>query len=270
MDRAENTLPIRTPEGVGFSLVPAGPAIRFAAWLIDTGCILVATSTVAGLLKVTALFSLDFGMALITLSSFLIAVGYGICCEWFLRGQTLGKRLLRLRVVDEQGLYLQFSQVVIRNLLRVVDLVPAFYLVGGVSALFTRRSQRLGDIAASTIVVVMPELYIPDLEKLGEEKYNSLREYPQLAARLRQKVSADQAALALQALLRRDELDPQARVELFREMSEQFASLVKIPQEALEGLAAERYVQNVVEIVYRQRKPSLRSLAPRPPGVVQG
>jgi uncharacterized RDD family membrane protein YckC len=255
MDSTGNTLPIRTPEGVEFSLVPAGPVIRFAAWLIDTACILAATSTVAGLLKVTALFSLDFGTALITLASFLIAVGYGICCEWFLRGQTLGKRLLRLRVVDEQGLYLQFSQVVIRNLLRVVDMIPVFYLVGGVSALFTRRSQRLGDIAASTIVVVMPELYIPDLEKLGEEKYNSLRDYPQLAARLRQKVSADQAALAMQALLRRDELDPQARVELFREMSEQFASLVKFPQEALEGLAAERYVQNVVEIVYRQRKP---------------
>jgi uncharacterized RDD family membrane protein YckC len=254
MDRAGNALPIRTPEGVEFSLVPAGPLIRFFAWLIDTGCVITVTSVVAGILKVASLISLDFGMALITLASFLIAMGYSICCEWFLRGQTLGKKLLRLRVMDEQGLYLQFSQVVIRNLLRVVDMIPAFYLVGGLSAFFTRRSQRLGDIAASTIVVVTSELYIPDLEKLGEAKYNSLREYPQLAARLRQKVSGDEAALAMQALLRRDELDPKARIELFRELSEHFAALVKFPQEALEGMAGERYVQNVVEIVYLHRK----------------
>ena len=254
MNRAGNAFPIRTPEGVAFSLTPAGPVIRFAAWLIDAACVTAATSLIAGVLQVAALISADFGMALGTLAGFLIAMGYAICCEWFLRGQTLGKRLLGLRVMDERGLYLRFSQVAIRNLLRVVDMVPACYLVGGVSVLFTRRCQRLGDIAAGTVVVVTSKLQLPDLERLGELKYNSLAAYPQLAARLRQKVSGDQAVLALQALMRRDRLDPQARVELFRELADYFAALVPFPQEAVEGMAGESYVQNVVEIVYRQKK----------------
>ena len=161
MNRAGNAFPIRTPEGVAFSLTPAGPVIRFAAWLIDDACVTAATSLIAGVLQVAALISADFGMALGTLAGFLIAMGYAICCEWFLRGQTLGKRLLGLRVMDERGLYLRFSQVAIRNLLRVVDMVPACYLVGGVSVLFTRRCQRLGDIAAGTVVVKAPTSLVP-------------------------------------------------------------------------------------------------------------
>ena len=55
---------------------------------------------------------------------FAISVGYAIFTEWFWRGQTVGKRLLRLRVIEEQGLRLQFSQIVTRNLLRFVDMLP--------------------------------------------------------------------------------------------------------------------------------------------------
>ena len=66
---------------------------------------------------------------------FVVWIGYGILFEWFWRGQTPGKRLFRLRVMDVNGLRLQFHQILMRNLLRAVDSLPACYLVGGLACL---------------------------------------------------------------------------------------------------------------------------------------
>jgi uncharacterized RDD family membrane protein YckC len=246
-----NTLLIRTPEGIEFSLLLAGPVVRFLAWGIDLCCISVCTGIAAAVLKIFAIFSRDLTMALITVAGFLISVGYGICCEWFWRGQTLGKRLFHLRVVDEQGLRLQPSQVVIRNLLRVVDSLPLLYLAGGVAAFLSARSQRLGDLAAGTIVVRNDDCSLPDLEAIADDKYNSLAEHPHLVARLRSKVGGDEMAVALSAVLRREELAPASRIEVFKELAARFRSLVRFPDEAVEGLSDERYVRNVVQTVYR-------------------
>ena len=79
-------------------------------------------------------------------------------CEWRWRGQTIGKRLLRLRVVDAEGMRLQFNQIVTRNLLRFVDSLPAFYFVGGLACWLSPKCQRLGDIAANTIVIRNPRV----------------------------------------------------------------------------------------------------------------
>ena len=68
-----------------------------------------------------------------------------------------------------------------------VDALPAFYLVGGVASLLNTRGQRLGDLAANTLVLREPQLVSPDLEQLFAGKFNSLREHPHLAARLRQR-----------------------------------------------------------------------------------
>src|SRR5580765_4586307 len=135
------------------------------------------------------LISANLAGALYLITYFAISIGYAIACEWRWRGQTIGKRLLRLRVVDAEGLRLQFHQVVTRNLLRFVDMLPLFYFVGGVAVLLSRSCQRLGDIAANTIVIRHPKLSEPDLDQLLAGKFNSLREHPHLAARLRQHVS---------------------------------------------------------------------------------
>ena len=195
--------------------------------------------------------SSDLHNALRILAFFVVQIGYGMVCEWFWRGQTVGKRLLRLRVMDAQGLRLQFSQVVMRNLLRFVDLLPVCYMVGGLASLFNSRAQRLGDFVADTIVVRAPKIAEPDLDQLLAGKYNSLREYPHLEARLRQRVSPQEAGLALQALIRRDQLDLQARITLFEQMAALFRSLVAFPPEAWEGISPEQYIRNVVDIVFR-------------------
>ena len=90
--------------------------------------------------------------------------------------------LTRLRVMDADGLRLQFHQILMRNLVRFADLLPGCYLVGGVACLLTQKAQRLGDLAAGTVVVHHRKPAEPDLEKLLGNKYNSLRTHPHLAA----------------------------------------------------------------------------------------
>jgi uncharacterized RDD family membrane protein YckC len=248
-----NTLLIRTPEGIVFSQLLAGPMARFAAWGIDLACILTATMALNSLIGFLGLVSLDLARAIGTLAYFIVSIGYGMATEWHWRGQTIGKRLLRLRVIDAEGLRLQFSQIVIRNLLRFVDMLPAFYLVGGIACLVNRRAQRLGDLAANTVVVRNPKIAEPDLDQLLAGKYNSLRDYPHLEARLRQRISPAEASIAMQAVLRRDRLDLQARVELFAEIAAHFRSKVEFPTEATDGITDEQYVRNVLDVLYRTR-----------------
>jgi len=247
----QNTLQIRTPEGIAFSLFLASPVTRCLAWAIDLACIMALAYVVGRLLPTLRIISGELVMALSLVAYFAISIGYGIATEWYWRGQTLGKKLLRLRVMDEQGLRLQFSQIVVRNLLRPVDALPILYLVGGVACLLSRRAQRLGDFAANTIVVRNPKTVEPDLDQLLAGKFNSFRDHPHLAARLRQRVSPREAGIALRALLRRDELEPHARVDLFTDVATHFRSIVEFPDDATFGLTDEQYVRNVVDIIFR-------------------
>jgi len=248
-----STLLIRTPEGIVFSQLLAGPVTRFLAWFVDVVCIGAMLMALGQLLVLLQLVSANLAGAAYALGYFAISIGYGIVCEWGWRGQTVGKKLFRLRVVDAEGLRLQFNQIVTRNLLRFVDSLPVFYFVGGLTCWLNTKCQRLGDLAANTVVIRTPRVSEPDLDQLLAGKYNSLRQYPHLAARLRQRVSPAEASLALQALLRRDEFDPYARIELFAELAAHFRAKVDFPSEALEGSADEQYLRNVVDVVYRTR-----------------
>jgi uncharacterized RDD family membrane protein YckC len=245
-----NTVSVTTPEGVTFALTPAGPIARFVAWAVDLASISVVLIAMNLAVTLTSLVSMDVARAVGIISFFVVSLGYAIVCEWRYKGQTIGKRLLLMRVVDAQGLRLQLSQVVIRNILRLIDSLPLGYLVGGISCMVSRRSQRLGDIAANTMVIREPKVHKPDLEQLMSHKYNSLRAYPLLAARLRQRTSLGEADIGLQALLRRDALDPVARVELFREIAAHFKEGVAFPREAAEGISDEQIVRDVVEILF--------------------
>lgn len=250
------TLQIRTPEGIVFSQMLAGPVTRFLAWGVDLICVAVLLMLFGALTGLVGLFSWNFAGAFATIGYFVIGIGYGITCEWGWRGQTVGKRLLRLRVVDAEGLRLQFNQVVTRNLLRFVDSLPGTYVVGGLACWFSSKCQRLGDLAANTIVIRIPRVSEPDLDQLLAGKFNSLRQHPHLVARLRQNVAPAEAALLVSALMRREEFDAGARVELFAELAGHFRSKVAFPAEALDGIADEQFLRNVVDVIYRTRAES--------------
>ncbi len=254
-----NTLHIKTPEGITFALPLAGPVARFLAWVIDFACIFVIMMAINMGIQMTQIVSSDFAQAAAILSYFLVPIGYGILCEWYYKGQTVGKRLMSVRVMDVQGLRLEFSQIVIRNLLRCIDSLPVCYLVGGLSCLLSPKSQRLGDLAANTIVIRESKIPRPDLEQLLTHKYNSLRDYPHLVGRLRQRTSPHEANIALQALLRRNELDPISRVELFAQIAAHFRKIIAFPQEVIDGITEEQFVRNVVDALI-QASGTLRKL----------
>lgn len=252
MSDRSNVLRIQTPEGIEFPLVLAGPISRFLAWLLDVLCIFAAATMMGWITGAISVLSGDVAYAVAVLSYFVISIGYPMAAEWYWRGQTLGKRLLGLRVVDSLGLRLQFSQVAVRNLLRFVDSLPLFYVVGGITCLLSRYAQRLGDVAGNTIVIRVPRVSEPDLVQALSGKYNSFRDYPHLAARLHQRITPREAGVALQALLRREELDPVARVELFEAVAAHMKRIVDFPPEAVEGLTDEQYVRNIVDILFRR------------------
>jgi len=247
-------LKIRTPEGIDFSLQLAGPVSRCMAYLVDLVCVLALVSVAGKLLLLVSVINEDLSVALVIFMQFIAQIAYGIICEWYWRGQTVGKRMLKLRVVDEQGLKLEFPQIVIRNLLRFVDALPFFYAVGGIACFLSRHCQRLGDLAANTVVIRNTNVPEPDLDQLALDKFNSLRTHGHLAARLRQRISPHEAGIALEALMRRNTFDPAARVALFAELAAHFKSLVVFPPEIVETLTDEQYLRNVVDVLFRARK----------------
>src|SRR5213082_1760159 len=182
-------LTIATPEGVLFRLPLACPACRLYAMLLD---IVIVLATVNGIgLLVYWIFAKapGFGVMVITLAEFAIGFAYGALLEGFWNGQTIGKRLLHLRVIDQAGLPLRIEQAWVRNLMRVFDALPFAYLVGGISVLSSPLMQRFGDRVAGTFVIRQTPLAVPGEEPWMRQKYNSFTEYPSIAVHLRRGVT---------------------------------------------------------------------------------
>lgn len=148
-------LVVPTPERVTFQYPVAGPGSRFLAQLIDQvilTVILIAVDLVILWLG-AALNDRDLTILLLVVVSSLFIFAYFLITEARFGGQTPGKRVLRLRVVGDQGQPITFSQALIRNLVRLVDFLPVYYGVGLVTLFINGRGKRLGDLAAGTLVV---------------------------------------------------------------------------------------------------------------------
>ena len=130
----------------------------------------------------------------ITLAEFAIGFAYSALLEGFWNGQTIGKRLFHLRVIDQNGLPLRMEQAWVRNLMRVFDALPFAYLVGGISVLSSPLMQRFGDRVAGTLVVRQTPLAAPGEEFWMRQKYNSFMEYPAIAMKLRRAATPELAS----------------------------------------------------------------------------
>ena len=153
--RPDEDMVVATPELVAFSYEIAGIGSRFVAALLD---LLVALAIFIALGATAAYAANVTGNAtlfilLFVLGSFALTYGYFWASEYAFNGQTLGKRAARLRVVGTNGEPLSFSQAGIRNLIRFIDFLPGWYAAGLVCLFINGRGQRLGDLAAGTVVV---------------------------------------------------------------------------------------------------------------------
>ncbi|WP_309398390.1 RDD family protein [Cerasicoccus maritimus] len=251
-EQRQNTLVIETPEGVRFSMTLASPAVRLLALSVDLMVIIAIIVGFSIALAFLSILSIELAGAVAFIGYFLISICYFWVLEWAWRGQTVGKRVFRIRVVDAHGLKLHTDQIVLRNLLRFADMLPGLYFLGGCVSIFNRRYQRLGDLAAGTVVVRQKLPRQPDLSNLPENKFNSLRVHPHVEATLRQRIAPELAMLAFQALLRREKLEPASRVKLFAELAEEFKARVKLPEDAIFGISDEQLIRNCVESIYLQ------------------
>ena len=150
-------LTIETPEHIGLEFPLASAGSRFLAIAIDTliqfGAFVVLAVIAALTTRVFQQTALTWALAILLLIAFLLYYGYFALFEAIWSGQTPGKRAIRLRVMSTSGRPITFYDSLLRNLLRIVDQVPGFYAVGLLSVFFTERNQRLGDLAADTVVV---------------------------------------------------------------------------------------------------------------------
>jgi uncharacterized RDD family membrane protein YckC len=250
--RAELT--VATPEGVLFHLPLAGPAPRLYAMLLDIAIVLAAVNGLAYLVYWAFRKEPGFGAMTITITEFAIGFAYGALLEGFWNGQTIGKRLFHLRVIDESGLPLRIEQAWVRNLMRVVDALPFAYLVGGVSILSSPVMQRFGDRVAGTLVVRQTPLPALADEIWSYQKYNSFNEYPSIAMRLRRAATPELASLIQDALRRRNDLAPYARREIYRELAAYLQSeIAPFPDELVEMLSDEQYLTNAAGTLFRDQ-----------------
>jgi uncharacterized RDD family membrane protein YckC len=245
----EKRLVINLPEGIALSMPIADPISRGLALILDAFIKGMACATFYILMVL--LSGWDVNIAVCSIGVFVVLVFYQIIFETLWQGQTPGKRMLKLRVVDANGLRLTFSQIVVRNLLRIINLLPFGYIVGGSCALFSAKGQRLGDIAAGTTVISQRVVHMPDLELLKPEKYNSLRDYAYISARLRQLTAPEEALLIANAILRRNELDPAARLKVFKALRDYFETKANYPEELTHGMSDEQYLRNIADICFQ-------------------
>ena len=139
---------IETPEGIDLQADLAGPSPRALAFLVDFAiriAVYIAASIVLGL----AGWAYGFFLVLV----FLLEWFYPVVFEVMLKGQTPGKQIMGLVVVNDDLTPVTWQASIIRNLLRTADILPMGYLFGLSSMLISQRFQRLGDLAAGTLVV---------------------------------------------------------------------------------------------------------------------
>lgn len=158
-----SALRLETPEGIDLEIQPAGPVARGLALAIDATITSVVTTVSAISLSMLG----EAGIGLYLVLYFVVEWFYPVLFEVLSKGQTPGKRALGLRVVSEDATPIGWNDSFVRNLLRVVDFLPFFYLTGLVSLMLTDRFQRLGDLAGGTLVVHADE-GSDGLRRIGE------------------------------------------------------------------------------------------------------
>ncbi|HET6879542.1 MAG TPA: RDD family protein, partial [Pirellulales bacterium] len=189
----DTRIEIVTPENIAFQYRVAGPFRRLPAFLIDVAVRIgvVAILFFVFLMAFGAIGQTGMGFGVSLVAYFVLDWFYGGLFETYWNGQTPGKRLMRIRVVSDEGQPINGWQAVLRNFLRAADALPwatlvqigeveipfPTYLLGLVTAAMNDRYQRLGDLAAGTMVVIeepqrhygMAPMNEPDAIRLAAE-----------------------------------------------------------------------------------------------------
>ena len=233
----EDVLTITTPEGIDVKLALAGVGSRFSAALVDALIQGIVIGGVAVVLSSSGTLQgwILAGYAIVV---FVVFFGYHVVFEVLASGRSPGKRLNGLRVVRVGGFPVGFLASAIRNTIRLIDYLPSAYLLGCIAILVSEKNQRLGDMAAGTLVV-------------RERKATSALPPPRPAAMTYAHpswdvgtITAAELATVRKFLDRRESIDSQARAELANTLSERLRPKVGGAPADLRG---EAFLQSIVD-----------------------
>jgi uncharacterized RDD family membrane protein YckC len=149
----DTTRRVATPEGIELTLRLAGPVPRALAWSVD---FLLRAALVLVVMMIASRFG-RAGMGVVLIAAFFVEWLLPAWFEAMWGGQTPGKRLFRLAVLNDDGTPVRWPGALTRNLLRAADFLPFLYGVGLITMLVNRDFKRLGDLAAGTVVVYQAE-----------------------------------------------------------------------------------------------------------------
>jgi uncharacterized RDD family membrane protein YckC len=224
----------RSPEQVAFDVPIAGPMTRMLAFMIDYSILGLVELLVIAALIFGVVAAAEFGdqiqtlaegwidvesgqpigswpyllMAGFMLIDFMVQWAYFVIFEQLMQGRSPGKAMLRLRVVRRGGLPIDLRASLLRNLLRVVDMLPTYYMVGLTSLFVSRHTQRLGDFAADTVVVRedRPGAALPISRVLTDSPDAQAFRFDRMQLR---QIGPDEKRLIRQTLRRAATLDPE-------------------------------------------------------------
>ncbi len=263
----EDSLTLHSPEGVSLELPLCGPGARMLAYSIDYMLLLVLGTLISVLALGLSMPLLDqFGdwfesvpeqlaedpndrgainaillpiLVIAFLCFFLGEFLYFTIWEVATGGRSPGKMLIKLRVVGRDGMPPDLSDFAIRNLLRIVDALPSGYAFGLLCIVLTERGQRLGDLAAGTVVVRTDFVEVAPAMKLPEHLIPLPLSRDQL-----ERLGANELSLARGALRRREQLDNERAHAVVSEAAQALRRRLELEEDPSERPM--RFLQRVV------------------------
>jgi uncharacterized RDD family membrane protein YckC len=262
MGTAKEILTIQTPEHVGFQYVLAGLGTRSTAFLLDTAlrALFVFFIFLAVVLLAQWLPRFDptgligrlprtWLLALGVLAYGVVDLGYFLLFEALWSGQTPGKRMQKLRVIKVNGQPIGWLESSIRNILRAMDMLLGFYPLGLLVMFLSSRSQRIGDYAAGTVVIVERRSNVPmDRARLRSTSRLNL---PDLELHL-STLEPEQYQLLRSFLQRRHQMDEAHRRDLARILAHRFMKKWGIAPGS--HIPHETFLEEIVGVYERSRK----------------
>lgn len=229
-NQANREATVITPEHVQLRFQTAGLGSRAAAQLIDTAILLLVNITLFIVFSIVVYGSdeqawsdlEDFAIAILLFVLFLINAGYFFILEAFWSGQTLGKRWMKLRVIRENGQPITFLSAAIRNLFRIIDVLPSGYFLGAMVSFFHPKDKRIGDLVAGTIVVAEGGQNVPPSRKQKAQQKEGVGAPLLLDDRQKQAITREDWQLLSTFVTRLDSLSSEKQKELGTQIAERF------------------------------------------------
>jgi hypothetical protein len=189
------------------------------------------------------------GIVAQALALLVLTWGYHVYFEVRHQGQSPGKRIVGIRVVDGRGLPLSLEQSFVRNVVRVLDALPVGYALGAIVCQLDPHRRRLGDIAADTLVVRERHGQAYERRSTGARAFNSLRT-PRVLRLVRHRVGLEEREFLATLCLRADGMEDKARFDLMEEVGRHYKERLGIEDPHMSG---ENLVRGLAGVLFAEQ-----------------